>query len=126
MQWIPDGTFRMGADGSHPEEAPAHTVTVGGFWMDPHAVTNAEFAAFVAATGSRTFAERPLDPARSPDAQSELLTAGSAVFFMPTGPVDMGDVHSRWAHVPGGASWRHPDGPVTTLQGREQDADAPR
>lgn len=36
MQWIPRGTFRMGSDRFYPEEAPVHTVTVGGFWMDAH------------------------------------------------------------------------------------------
>jgi formylglycine-generating enzyme len=32
----------------------------------------------------------------------------------------MGDVSSRWAYVPG-ASWRRPDGPASTLEGREQE-----
>jgi formylglycine-generating enzyme len=120
MQWIPGGTFRMGADGAYPEEAPVHAVTVSGFWMDAHAVTNAEFANLVHATGYRTIAERPLDPTLYPGAQPELLKPGSAVFFMPTGGVDMGDMHSRWAYVPG-ANWRHPEGPASTLEGREQE-----
>ena len=120
MQWIPGGTFRMGADSSYPEEAPVHTVTVSGFRMDAHAVTNAEFAAFVHATGYRTLAERPLDPALYPGAQPDLLKPGSAVFFMPTGNVDMRDVQNRWVYVPG-ANWRHPDGPASTLEGREQE-----
>ena len=62
MQWIPGGTFRMGDDRGYPEEAPAHTVTVSGFWMDARPVTNAQFADFVQATSYRTVAERPLDP----------------------------------------------------------------
>ncbi|HEY6432239.1 MAG TPA: SUMF1/EgtB/PvdO family nonheme iron enzyme, partial [Acetobacteraceae bacterium] len=95
MQWIPGGTFRMGADGSYPEEAPVHAATVSGFWMDAHAVTNAEFAPFVQATGYRTVAERPLDATLYPEAQPELLTPGSAVFVMPTGRVDMGNIHNR-------------------------------
>ena len=37
MIWIPGGTFRMGSDKHYPEEAPAHRVTVGGFWDRPHA-----------------------------------------------------------------------------------------
>jgi formylglycine-generating enzyme required for sulfatase activity len=49
-----------------------------------------------------------------------VLRPGSAVFFMPSGRLDMRDVCSRWAHVPG-ASWRHPDGPGSTLEGREQE-----
>ena len=44
MLWIPGGTFRMGSDEHYPEEAPARPVTVDGFWMDRHTVTNREFA----------------------------------------------------------------------------------
>ena len=117
MQWIPGGTFRMGDDRGYPEEAPAHAVAVSGFWMAAHTVTNDQFADFVRATGYRTVAERPLDPALYPGAQPELLKPGSAVFFMPTGRADIRDVHSRWAYVPG-ANWRHPDGPDSTLEGR--------
>ena len=117
MRWIPGGTFRMGADQGYPEEAPAHPVAAGGFWMDEHAVTNDEFAAFVDATGYRTVAERPPDPAAYPGAQPELLRPGSAVFLMPSGPVRMDDIHSRWAYVPG-ADWRHPEGPGSGLEGR--------
>jgi formylglycine-generating enzyme len=120
MRWIPRGTFRMGAGQFYPEEAPAHTVTVSAFWMDAHTVTNAQFAAFVQATGYRTLAERPPDPTLYPGAQPDLLKPGSAVFFMPTGRVDMRDMHSRWAYVPG-ANWRHPDGPTSTIEGREQE-----
>ncbi len=87
--------------------------------MDAHTVTNAEFAAFVQATGYRTVAERPLDPSLYQEAQPELLTPGSAVFVMPTGRVDMRDVHNRWAYLPG-ANWFHPEGPGSTLAGREQ------
>lgn len=110
----------MGVNRFYPEEAPVHRVTVDGFWMDAHAVTNAQVAAFVQASGYRTLAERPLDPALYPGAQPHLLTPGSAVFFMPTGPVDMRELHSRCAYVPG-ANWRHPDGPASTIEGREQE-----
>jgi formylglycine-generating enzyme required for sulfatase activity len=44
MVWIPGGTFVMGSDHHYPEEAPAHRVTVDGFWMDRHTVTNHQFA----------------------------------------------------------------------------------
>ena len=62
MRWIPGGTFRMGDDNAYLEEAPAHAVAVSSFWIDAYVVTNANFAAFVTATGYRTVAERPLDP----------------------------------------------------------------
>ena len=57
MIWIPGGTFGMGSDKHYPEEAPAHRVTVDGFWMDPTPVTNRQFREFVDATGYVTFAE---------------------------------------------------------------------
>jgi formylglycine-generating enzyme len=47
MQWIPGGTFRMGSNDHYPEEAPVRSVSVDGFWMDEHTVTNAEFRRFV-------------------------------------------------------------------------------
>ena len=47
MVAIPGGTFRMGSDRHYPEEAPAHRVTVDGFWIDRTPVTNAQFRAFV-------------------------------------------------------------------------------
>jgi sulfatase modifying factor 1 len=47
MVWVTGGTFLMGSDHHYPEEAPAHKVTVDGFWIDRHTVTNAEFARFV-------------------------------------------------------------------------------
>ncbi|MBK6486200.1 MAG: SUMF1/EgtB/PvdO family nonheme iron enzyme [Gemmatimonadetes bacterium] len=60
MVWIPGGTFAMGDDGPFalPHERPVHRVTVSGFFMDVDAVTNAEFTAFVKATGHVTVAER--------------------------------------------------------------------
>jgi formylglycine-generating enzyme len=110
MVWIPGGAFRMGSDRHYPEEAPAHTVTVDGFWMDRYTVTNQDFARFVRATGHRTVAERPPDPARYPDARPELLVPASAVFVAPTHPVGLDDPYRWWAQVPG-ADWRHPQGP---------------
>src|SRR5216117_2844993 len=80
MPWIPGGTFLMGSDHHYPEEAPAHTVTVDGFWIDRHTVTNAEFARFVRKTGHLTVAERPADPADYPGAKPELLVPESTVF----------------------------------------------
>ncbi len=110
----------MGADNTYPEEAPAHIVTVSGFWIGAHAVTNAQFTEFVDATGYRTLAERPLDATAYPGADPDLLKPGSAVFFMPSERVDMHNVHSRWAYVPG-TNWCHPEGPRSTLEGRGQE-----
>ena len=66
MVWIPPQTTILGSDEHYPEEGPAREVTVDGFWIQTHQVTNAEFAEFVAATGYVTVAERPLDPADYP------------------------------------------------------------
>jgi formylglycine-generating enzyme required for sulfatase activity len=116
MVWIKGGTFMMGDDYCYPEEAPAHAVTVGDFWIDPMPVTNAQFAEFVAATRYVTVAERPADPANYPGAKAELLLPSSVVFFKPTVPVDMRNPYNWWKYVPG-ADWRHPRGPTSSLEG---------
>jgi len=115
--FIPGGTFTMGSDSHYPEEAPAHPVTVSSFWMDATTVTNAAFAAFVAATGYVTLAERPLDPAMYPGADPALLKPGGLVFRRARGPVDLRDFHNWWEYLPG-ASWRHPEGPGSSITGR--------
>ena len=86
MVWIPGGTFLMGSNDFYPEERPVHRVTVDGFWMDEHTVTNAEFRRFVKATGHITVAERPADPADYPGARPEMLVPGSVVFRQPPAP----------------------------------------
>jgi formylglycine-generating enzyme required for sulfatase activity len=109
MVWIPGGAFRMGSDDHYPEEAPAHRVSVDGFWMDRSPVTNARFGRFVEATGFRTLTETPPAPEDYPDAPPDLLYAGSLVFVQPPGPVDLSDPRHWWKYVRG-ADWRHPNG----------------
>jgi formylglycine-generating enzyme required for sulfatase activity len=116
---IPGGVFRMGSDHHYPDEAPAHLVAVDGFWMDRYPVTNAKFTEFVEATGYATSAERPPDPTAYPEADPELLVAGSAVFCQPTQRVDLRNHFNWWQWVPG-ANWRHPEGPNSSLSGREE------
>ena len=113
----PAGAFRMGSDAHYPEEAPRAHVEVAGFWIDRTAVTNAEYAAFVDATGYVTVAERPLDPADFPGAPAENLVPGSMVFTRTTGPVDLRHLSQWWTWTPG-ASWRRPEGPAATSTGR--------
>jgi formylglycine-generating enzyme len=120
MAWIPAGTFRMGSDAHYPEEAPARDVAVDGFWIDRFQVTNGQFAEFVGDTGYVTVAERPLDPADFPGAPAENLLPGSLVFTMTSGPVDLRHLNQWWTWTPG-ASWSHPDGPTSTLDGREDE-----
>jgi iron(II)-dependent oxidoreductase len=50
---IPAGAFWMGRDDGPAEEGPMHRVFVPHVWMERHKVTNAEFAAFLDATGLR-------------------------------------------------------------------------
>lgn len=54
MVLVPAGTFAMGSE----NEAPIHTVYLDAFWIDRTEVTNAQFAAFVGATGYTTTAEK--------------------------------------------------------------------
>ena len=116
--WIEGGTFLMGSDEFYPEERPVHRVAVGGFWMDTHPVTAAEFRGFVDATGWVTVAERAPDPADYPGVDPSLLVPGSLVFRPPTQPVALQDYRQWWAYVPG-ACWRRPEGAGSTLVGRD-------
>ncbi len=118
MILIPGGTFRMGADRHYREEAPIQEIAVDPFWMDPHTVTNAQFAAFVAATGYATVAERQLNAADYPGAKPEFLVPGALVFHMTDGPVDTTDISNWWSYVPG-ACWRHPEGFGSNLAERD-------
>ena len=102
MITVPAGTFTMGSDTHYPEERPTQQVHVDTFRISPAPVTVHEFAAFVAATGHLTSAERAPTDFDVP--------AGSAVFTPPDHPVDLSDPSAWWSWV-AGAQWRHPTGP---------------
>jgi formylglycine-generating enzyme len=106
MVAVPAGRYRVGSDEHYPEERPAREVEIAGFRIDATPVTNRAFAVFVAATGYETVAERA-DP------------AGSAVFAMTAGPVDLHDPSAWWRFVPG-TCWRAPEGPESSLDGRAE------
>lgn len=128
MVWIPGGEFSMGSTDplARPDEAPVHRVRVNGFWMDATEVTNAQFAEFVKATGYVTVAERPVDweelkkqtPPGTPKPPDEMLQPGALVFTPPSGPVDLRE-YERWWSWTLGANWRSPEGPGSTIDGRE-------
>jgi formylglycine-generating enzyme required for sulfatase activity len=121
MVWVPGGTFWMGMpDAPSGDAEPVRLVRVDGFWMDRTEVTNRQFAEFVRATGYRTVAERPLDPKDFPGAPKEKLVPGALVFTPPTEPVPLDNALAWWRYVPG-ASWRHPEGPETSIEGRDND-----
>src|SRR4051812_47526670 len=117
MVWIPGGAFTMGSDEFYPEEAPSRRAEVGGFWIDAHSVTVAEFARFVEATGYETVAERTPAADDYPGADPRLLVPGSLVFQRPRGPVEPPDQRAWWAYV-AGAQWRRPEGPGSDVDAR--------
>jgi len=105
---VASGSFEMGAAHVYGEEGPVRRVAVDGFEIDRHEVTNRQFDQFVAATGYRTVAERPVDPAAYPGATAEQLQPASAVFTPPTAA---GADHRDWWTLTPGAFWRKPQGP---------------
>ena len=119
MVRLEGGTFTMGSDRHYPEEAPARAVEVDAFSIGRTTVTNADYAAFVDATGYVSVAERPLDPADFPGAPAENLAPGAMVFVGTPGPVDLRHLSQWWRWTPG-ACWRRPEGPESALEGREE------
>jgi formylglycine-generating enzyme required for sulfatase activity len=117
MAWIPGGTFQMGSN-DFVDTKPVHSVTVTGFWMDEHEVTNAQFAEFVKATGYVTVAERPLNPNDYPGVPADKLVPGSAVFTPPSQAVSLDDP-LQWWNYQEGASWKQPFGPGKSLPGND-------
>ena len=128
MAWVPGGTFLMGSDHklAQANERPAHPVRIRGFWMDTQHVTNAQFRRFVEATGYVTTAERQPDwatiapqlPPGTPAPPREALVPGAMVFVGTPDPVATADPARWWRFVPG-ASWRHPQGPGSSIDGRD-------
>jgi sulfatase modifying factor 1 len=118
MVWIPGGEFLMGSDHHYPEEAPAHQVRVGGFWIDQHTVTNRDFERFVKETGHVTLAEKPANADDYPGAKPELLAPSSVMFRKAKERVDLSNHYNWWIYVRG-ADWRHPRGPASRIKGLE-------
>ena len=102
---IPAGRYRIGSDFFYPEERSSRWVELPSFAIDQTPITNAQFAVFVRETGWVTDCEKA-NP------------GGSAVFRMTSGPVDLREPRHWWALVEG-ASWRHPKGPGSSLNGLE-------
>lgn len=118
MVAVTGGRFTMGSDDFYPEERPSHLVDVGAFAIDAHPVTNGQFALFVADTGYVTTAEIAPRAEDYPGALPELLVAGAAVFVPPPRPVDLSDPGQWWVWG-AGAQWRHPTGPGSSIEGRD-------
>lgn len=128
MVLIPGKTYLMGGDTiwGRPDEFPRHQVKVSSFYMDKHEVTNAQFRAFVEATHYVTTAEKKPDwdelkkqlPAGTPKPADSLLVAASLVFSPPNHPVPLDNAALWWRWVPG-ADWRHPHGPGSNIDGKD-------
>ncbi len=116
MVRLPGGTFTMGSKNFYPEERPLRRVKVDPFWIDETPVTNAQFAAFVAATGHKTFAEIAPDPRDYPGMDPALAQPGSLVFRRTPRPVPLNDFGQWWEFCLG-ADWRHPTGPGSSIEG---------
>ncbi|WP_425528144.1 formylglycine-generating enzyme family protein [Yinghuangia seranimata] len=112
MVRLPGGEFLMGTEDAEgfatDGEGPVRRVRVDPFRIDAHAVSNARFAAFAAATGYVTEAER---------------LGWSYVFaaFLPGALRRASPRPERtpwWCGVEG-ARWDRPEGPGSTVEGRE-------
>lgn len=117
MVLIKGGSFKMGSN-SYEDAQPIHEVELNSFYMDEHEVTNRQFAAFVNETGYVTVAERPLDPNEFPGVDPQMLVPGSAVFIGSAVTSNL-DNHLQWWDYKPGASWRHPEGRNSSIEGRE-------
>ena len=102
MRPIAGGEFAPGSTRGYPDERPAAPSRLHAFWIDRTEVTNAQFAAFVAATGYVTEAERG---------------GGAAVFGLHASPA-AGATVNRWWRLDAGANWRHPEGVGSRIDGR--------
>lgn len=128
MVLIPGGIFDMGGDNEQAsaDEYPKHKVQVSAFYMDITEVTNAQFKKFVDATGYKTTAERKPDwedlkktlPPGTPRPPDSVMVSASLVFKETTGPVNLND-YSQWWHWIKGADWKHPEGPGSTISGKD-------
>ncbi|MDX1761545.1 MAG: formylglycine-generating enzyme family protein [Christiangramia sp.] len=130
MKWVSGVRFTMGAQPSDnlalPRETPAHPVAVDGFFIDIHEVTNADFRKFVDQTGYITVAERPVNwdelkkqlPPGTPKPHDSLLRPGSLVFRKGLESISEYN-YSQWWEWKTGANWKHPEGPGSDIEGKD-------
>jgi formylglycine-generating enzyme required for sulfatase activity len=131
MIWVAGKTFLQGAKNTDkfamPREKPAHKVTVDGFYIDITEVTNKQYSKFVEATKYITIAERKIDweemktmlPANTPKPHDSILQPGSLIFNKNVNvAVNMNNYQQWWAWKIG-ANWKHPEGPNSTIEGKD-------
>ena len=131
MIWEPQKTFIQGAKEADkyamPREKPAHEVTVDGFFIDINEVTNLQFKKFVAATNYATVAERPIIweemkqqlPPGTEKPHDSILQPGSLIFNKNIKAVVGMDNYFQWWTWKIGANWKHPQGPNSSIEGKD-------
>ncbi|QTE22600.1 formylglycine-generating enzyme family protein [Polaribacter cellanae] len=131
MVWVERKTFLMGAkeDDQYAmmREKPAHKVSVDGFFIDVHEVTNRQFRAFVEATKYVTTAEKPIDwdeikkdlPARTKKPADSILQPGSLIFNKHARKVVSMNNYQQWWIWKIGANWKQPEGPGSSIEGKD-------
>ena len=130
MVLIPAGDYMMGAENSKmalAREFPRHRVQISSFYMDIHEVTNAQFAAFIEATGYVTVAERPINwniikeqlPPNTPKPSSDFCKQVPWFLFQIKRFLTWLTIPQwRWIQ---GASWKNPFGPESSIKGKENE-----
>jgi sulfatase modifying factor 1 len=106
---IAGGSTAIGSDDpDHPEEWPVREVEVADFLIGRCAVTNAEYAEFVAATGHLS------------DAESYGWSFVFAGLLPDDFPPTRGVAAAPWWREVHGADWAHPEGPHSSVTGRAE------
>ena len=110
----------MGCETSIPRSGPVRRVAVDGFWIDEHPVTAAEFRRFVREHGLRHRRRAAARPADYPDADPDLLVPGSLVFRADRAGRSTSTTTATGGGTSPGAHWKHPEGPGSTINGRDR------
>ncbi len=131
MVWVKTKSFLMGAkmndNYAMKREKPAHQVMVDGFFIDATEVTNKQFKEFVDATKYKTIAERPINweemkktlPPDTPRPHDSILKPGSLVFNKNVNLVANMNNYAQWWTWKIGANWKHPQGPKSSIEGKD-------
>ena len=131
MVWVASKTFLQGAKETDayamPREKPAHKVKVDGFFIDSTEVTNKQFKKFVAATNYITTAEKAIDweemkkqvAPGTPKPHDSILQPGSLIFNKNVNAVVNMQNYYQWWTWKIGADWKHPQGPNSTIEGKD-------
>jgi formylglycine-generating enzyme len=104
MVLISAGVLMMGSSDGFANEGPVHEVSLDAYYIDTHEVTNREFARFVTETGYVTEAEQ----------------WKWSIVFAPDDRPGQRVPGAEWWKRADGATWRHPNGPETSIDGLDE------